>query len=58
MMKSKKKSGNTKTNGNEKHNFTRSMGCNKSISEREVHRDIGLPQERRKILNNLTYQLK
>ena len=34
-----------------KHNLTKSMGCNKSSSKREVHSDTGLPQEIRKMLN-------
>ena len=34
-----------------KHNFPKSLECSKSSSRREVHRDIGLPQETRKISN-------
>jgi len=34
------------------------MGQNKSSSKREVYSDIGIPQETRKISNNLTCQLK
>ena len=34
------------------------MECNKSISKQEVYSDTGLPQETRKISNNLTYHLK
>ena len=45
-------------NWKEKHNFPKSMGQNKSSSKREVYSDIGIPQETRKISNNLTCQLK
>ena len=31
-----------------KHNLKKPMGCSKSSSKREVHRDTGLPQETRK----------
>ena len=41
-----------------KHNLTQSMGCSKSSFKREVHSNTGLPQETRKISNNLTYHLK
>ena len=34
------------------------MGCNKNNSKREVHGNRGLPQEGRKLSNNLTYHLK
>lgn len=34
------------------------MGCSKSGSKREVYSNTGLPQEPRKISNNLTYHLK
>lgn len=34
------------------------MGCSKSNPKRKVHSDISLPQEMRKISNNLTYHLK
>ena len=34
------------------------MGCSKSNSKRGVHSDTGLPQETRKISNNLSYNLK
>ena len=34
------------------------MEFSKSSSKREVHRDASLPQEIRKISNNLTLQLK
>ena len=41
---------NLETNNN-KNNFTNSMGYSKSRSKREVHSDIDLPQETRKISN-------
>ena len=34
------------------------MGCSKSSSKRKVHRDKCLPQETRKISNNLNLHLK
>ena len=34
------------------------MGCNKSSSKREVYSHTGLPQEIRKISNNLIFHLK
>ena len=34
------------------------MGCSKSSSKREVYSNTILPQERRKISNNLTLHLK
>ena len=34
-----------------KHNLTKSTGCSKSSSKREVHSNTGLPQETRKISN-------
>ena len=34
------------------------MGCSKSSPKKEIHSDIGLPQEIRKISTNLTYHLK
>ena len=34
------------------------MGCSKSSSKREVYSNIILPQETRKITNNLTIHLK
>ena len=34
-----------------KHNFPKSMKCNKRTSEREVYSDTGLPQETWKISN-------
>ena len=34
------------------------MGYSKSSFKREVHQNIGLPQETRKISNRLTYHLK
>ena len=40
-----------------KHNSSKSLGCSKSNSKREVYSNIGLPQEARKISNkqpNLT----
>ena len=40
-----------KTNGSENTTIWKSMGCHKSSSQREVHSDTGLPQQRRKILN-------
>ena len=47
-----------KTNSNE-NNLTKSVGCSKSNSKREVHSNTGLPRETRKIqINNLTYHLK
>ena len=32
-----------------KHNIPKSMGCNKSSSNREVHSDTSLPQETKQI---------
>ena len=40
-----------------KHNDPKSMGHNKSSSERQVYRDTSLSQETRKILNDLTLHL-
>jgi len=34
------------------------MGCSKGSSKSEVHSDTDLPQETRKISNNLTLYLK
>ena len=45
-------------NQNWKQNTPKSMGCSKSSSKKELHSDKGLPQETRKISNNLTYVLK
>ena len=42
---------NLKNKKTKKHNLTKSMGCNKSISKGEVHSDTGLPQETRKVSN-------
>ena len=42
-----------------KHSLTKSMGCSKSSSKKEVNSDTGLPQEKRKTQkNNLIYHLK
>ena len=38
----------TNENGN---TLEKSIGCSKSYSKKEVHRDTGLPQEMRKISN-------
>ena len=39
--------------------LSKSMGCSKSSSKREVYSNTGLPQKTRKISNkNLTYHLK
>ena len=46
---------------NQKHNDTKSMGCSKSNSKREVYSNTSLPQEIRKISkkpHNLTLHLK
>ena len=40
------------------HNAPKSIGLSKSSSKREVYSDIGLPEETRKILNNLSLHLK
>ena len=42
----------------QKHNFLKSMGRNKSSSKREVHSNTDIPQEIRKITNNLIYHKK
>ena len=39
-------------------NDPKPMGCSKSSSKREVYSNTFLPQETRKISNNLTLQLK
>ena len=44
-----------------KHNHTKSMGCCKSSSYREVPRYIGFPKKKKKkskTSNNLTYHIK
>ena len=39
--------------------ISKSLGCSKSVSKREVHRIIGLPEETRKTqIHNLTLYLK
>ena len=38
-----------------KHNLQNLWDTAKAVVKREVHNDTGLPQERRKISNNLTY---
>ena len=58
MVKSKRKSENTSIQMKMKTHFPKSMGCSKSSSKREVHNNTDLPQETRKISNNLTYYLK
>ena len=40
-----------------KHNNPKPLGHSKSSSKREVYRDTSLPQETRKISNNLTLHL-
>ena len=45
------------TNENSKWHFSKSMGCSKSNLKRKAYSDTGLPQETRKILNNLIYHL-
>ena len=47
-----------KTNKNGNTAFQNLGVATKSNSKREVHSDAGLPQEIRKISNNLIYQLK
>ena len=42
----------------QKNNFPKSMGHSKNSSKREVGNNSGIPQETRKISNNLTYPLK
>ena len=41
-----------------KHNFPKSIRCNKSSSNREVSANTGLSQETRKILHKTSYHLK
>ena len=41
-----------------KHDDPKPMGCSKSSSKREVYSNTSLPQETRKISNNLTLHLK
>ena len=41
-----------------KHNDPKPMGCSKSSYHREVYSNTSLPQETRKISNNLTLHLK
>ena len=41
-----------------KHDDPKPMGCTKSSTKREVYSNTILPQERRKISNNLTLHLK
>ena len=56
--KSKRKSEITLRDGEKKQTLTESVGCGKSSSDNEVYSHTGLPQETRKISNNLTYHLK
>ena len=57
MRKSKRKSGNTLRQM--AINLTKCMGCSKSNSKRNVHEDIGLPQETQKIqISNLIFHMK
>ena len=46
------------TSRNEKNDDPKSMGHSKGSSKREVYSDTSLPQETRKISNNLTLHLK
>ena len=41
-----------------KHNIPKSLGCHKSGYKKEVYSNTDLPQEARKISNNLTMFLK
>ena len=45
------------TNENGDTTLEKSIGCSKSSSKREIHRDTGLPQETR-ISDHLTYHLQ
>ena len=41
-----------------KHSTPKSKGCSKSSSKKEVHGNVGLPQETRRISNNLIFIAK
>lgn len=43
---------------NMSHNGSKSLGCSKCHSKREVYSNTGLPQDARKISNNLTLHVK
>ena len=57
-MKSKRKSENTLIQMKMETQHSKICGMQQSSSKREVYSDTGLPQETRKISNNLYYQLK
>ena len=46
------------TNEKEKYNGAKYLRCSKSSPIKEVYSNIGLPQEARKVSNNLTLHLK
>ena len=58
MKKSKRKLENTLRQMKMEPNFQKSMGCSKCSSKRKVYSNRSLPQETRKISNNLTLYLK
>ena len=58
MIKSKRKSENTLRQMTMRTQPYKIYGMQQNSSKREVHSDMGLPQEIRKISNNLTYHLK
>ena len=58
MKKSKGKKKNSRNKWQWKHDNSKSIGCSKSSSKREVYSNTILPQETRKTLNRQTLHLK